>query len=96
MKTGDKVCFNAKTVKRSGYAKRTSDMRGVVIEMLSHGKVARVDCGDTFLSEDGRSSRCIPTSNLSVIKNGRLPLSAVEPDFSDVAYEDNCANLTDR
>ena len=68
MNTGDKVCFRSAVVARSGHDKRTADMRGVIVEFTSGGKVARVDCGNTYTAEDGRTVRGIPVANLQRIK----------------------------
>ena len=93
MKRGDIVCFTAEVVKRSGHNAIIANMRGAVVEMISAGKVARVNCRGTYDRDDGQQIRSIPTRNLSVIKNGQLPISATEPDYSDMAYEDQCRDM---
>ena len=65
---------------------RGKRLKGTAIEPVSYthldvykrqvlsiaGKVATVDCGDTFTSEDGRTVRSIPLANLAP---ARLPVA---------------------
>ena len=74
LKIGDKVCFKTSVVKRVQGDVTTAGMRGVVVEIVCDGKVARVDCGNTFTSEDGRTIRGIPVANLTkFLSNGAIP-----------------------
>lgn len=62
IKTGVAVRFAPSVVRRCGGT--TKDMRGVVLRLVSHGKVAVVDCGNTYPADDGRTVRSIPSNNL--------------------------------
>jgi len=68
IKIDDIVMFTDEVVKRVGHDKRTADMRGKVISIVSGGKVAKVDTGKTFISEEGNSIRYIPIANLKIDK----------------------------
>lgn len=67
IKPGQRVAFSQAVIKRCGYDKATADMRGVVLSLMSSGKVAQVDTGGTLPNEQGNSVRCIPVANLTVI-----------------------------
>ena len=47
---GTRVMFTSAVVRQAGHSARTANMRGDVLSIA--GKVATVDCGDTFTSED--------------------------------------------
>jgi hypothetical protein len=64
-KIGDKVMFTDDVVRRCGHDKHTADMRGTVVDILTAGKVVRVDTHGTYPNEDGNSVRCIPANNLT-------------------------------
>ena len=64
LKVGDKVRFSREVVARTGF----DEMRGEVIALKGE-KLAWVDCGDTFKSEDGREQRLIPVANLRLWGN---------------------------
>ena len=59
---GSRVMFSAAVVRQAGHCARTANMRGTVLSIA--GRVATVDCGDTFTSDDGRSVRGVPLANL--------------------------------
>lgn len=65
LKKGDYVMFSDSVVSRAGHDKTIADMRGIVIDIVSHGAVAVVDTNGTFISEEGKSIRYIPVKNLS-------------------------------
>jgi len=67
---GTRVMFTSVVVRQAGHSARTANMRGDVLSIA--GKVATVDCGDTFTSEDGRTVRSIPLANLAP---ARLPVA---------------------
>ena len=62
---GVTVKFSPSVVARCGPV--AGKMRGTVLRLTCHGKVAVVDCGGTWDAEDGRTVRSIPTNNLSGI-----------------------------
>lgn len=64
---GSRVKFKNSVVRQSNHDKRVADMRGVIVDIYSNGKVASVDTGNTFLSEDGRNIRGIPLANLEPV-----------------------------
>jgi len=73
MKTGQQVAFKQSVIRRLGYDKITADMRGVVLSLVSGGKVAEVDTGGTFPNEEGNSIRFIPVANLTpILPNGAI------------------------
>lgn len=59
---GMRVMFSSFVLRQTGHSDRVAKMRGVVLEIS--GRVASVDCGDTFISEDGRNVRSVPVANL--------------------------------
>ena len=68
IKIDDKVMFTDDVVKRCGHDKRTADMRGIVISIVSSGKVAMVETNGTYVNEEGKSLRGIPIANLKIDK----------------------------
>ena len=46
---GTRVMFTSAVVRQAGHSARTANMRGDVLSIA--GKVATVDCGDTFMSD---------------------------------------------
>jgi hypothetical protein len=68
IKINDIVMFTDEVVKRVGHDKRTADMRGKVLSIVSNGKVAKVDTGKTFTSDEGISIRYIPIANMKIDK----------------------------
>jgi len=73
MKIGQQVAFSQSVLRRCGGDKTLADMRGVVLDILSGGKVARVDTRGTYPNEEGNSVRSIPVANLTVIlRNGAV------------------------
>jgi hypothetical protein len=66
LKINDIVMFTDEVVKRTGHDKRTSDMRGTVLSIVSGGKVAMVDTKGTFVNEEGNAVRGIPVANLKL------------------------------
>jgi hypothetical protein len=67
IKLGQRVAFSQAVLRRAGCDKTIADMRGTVIELISAGKVARVDTHGTWPNEDGGSIRAIPCANLTPI-----------------------------
>jgi hypothetical protein len=72
LSVGDEIKFAPAVVKRVGGDARTKNMRGVIIEIVSGGKVALVDTRGTLVSEEGNSVRAIPMANL-VLDTQRKP-----------------------
>lgn len=71
MKIGQQVAFKQAVIRRMGYDKVTADMRGTVLSLMSGGKVAEVDTGNTFPNDEGNSVRFIPVANLTpILSNG--------------------------
>ena len=68
IKEGDKVMFADAVVKRCGHSKYVADMRGTVVKVIDN-RIARVDCGDTYISEEGNRVRSIPCANLVKVKS---------------------------
>jgi len=64
LQINDKVMFTDEVVKRVNHDKRTADMRGIIIKIVSGGKVAMVETNGTYVSEEGNSLRGIPIANL--------------------------------
>jgi hypothetical protein len=74
IKIGDKVVFKNSVVVRAGHDKYIADMRGEVLEIMGYGKIAKVDCGNTFVGQDGKTVRFIPIANLQkFLSNGAIP-----------------------
>jgi len=67
IKPGQCVAFSQAVLRRAGCDKTLADMRGTVIELISAGKVARVDTHGTWTTEDGGRIRAIPCANLTPI-----------------------------
>lgn len=65
---GDKVAFAQSVLKRMGHDKQQADARGIVVGVMSGGKVVSVDWGGTWLPhEDGGTVRTLPAANLTKI-----------------------------
>ena len=91
LRVGDKVGFAASVVARTeGHA---ASMRGTIVRFSANGQIAFVECGETFISEDGRTLRGIPTHNLRMMdkrKNAGLPPGNSHSDTGDDSEPDQC------
>ena len=74
IKIGDKVCFKNSVVIRAEHDKYIADMRGEVLDIIVYGKIAKVECGETFTGQDGKTVRYISIANLTkFLLNGAIP-----------------------
>ena len=64
LSVGTQVKFCESVVRTCGHDARVANMRGTVLAFIANGKAVKVDCGDTYISEEGRKVRSIPVNNL--------------------------------